>query len=173
MQSRIDSWSKKGGKKDKLLETVKGAEKREGVVVCAEEDVYETKMDVDGDESVCKPQVSGKGKKTNVEREVEQLNVQLDRMVQEREQLKKDMEVILWRERLTELASERAEKLDVCGWDQRLCFGDEEWADFGAGVLESYEEKDDSGESMVVDATAEGDGEWWCPGKKKCDRHAG
>jgi COMPASS component SPP1 len=81
--------------------------------------------------------------------------------------------VILWRERLTELASERAEKLDICGWDQRLCFGDEEWADFGAGVLETYEEKLESGESMSVDAAAEGDGEWWCPGKKKCDRHAG
>jgi len=55
--------------------------------------------------------------------------------------------------------------LGQCGWDQRLCFGDAEWADFGAGVLESYD-----GEVMQVDGE---EAEWWCPGKKQCERHAG
>jgi COMPASS component SPP1 len=165
-QMRIDSWTKKGGKKEKLWESVKGAEKREGVVVCVEENDDEVKVDFDGGMSVKKTST----KKGTVEREVEELNMQLDRMVQERELLKKEMEIIVWRERLIELATERSERLDQCGWDQRLCFGNEEWSDFGAGVLESYEEE---GNSMQVDSTTEGDGEWWCAGKKKCDRHAG
>jgi COMPASS component SPP1 len=168
MQSRIDAWSKKGGKKDKLWENVKGAEKREGVVIRAEED-QDIKMEVDteGQKTTAPP------KKSNKEREVERLNAQLNAVVLEREEIKKEMEVILWRERLTELASERSEKLDTCGWDQRLCIGDEEWADFGAGVLESYEEMEEGDDSMQVDGPADGEGEWWCAGKKKCDRHAG
>jgi COMPASS component SPP1 len=166
VQSRIDSWSKKGGKKEKLWESVKGAQKREGVVTRVEENETGVKMEVDGDVDV----KIAETKRSAVEREVERLNIQLDRMDQQREQLKKEMEVILWREKLTELATKRSEKVDQCGWDQRLCFGDEEWADFGAGVLESYEE---GGNSAEADSPAEGDGEWWCTGKKKCDRHAG
>jgi COMPASS component SPP1 len=161
---RIDSWTKKGGKKEKLWGSVKDAEKREGVVVCVEENDNEVKVDLDGGMNVKKTST----KKGTVEREVEELNMQLDRMLQEL--LKKEMEIIVWRERLIELATERSERLDQCSWDQRLCFGNEEWADFGAGVLESYEEE---GNSMQVDSTTEGEGEWWCTGKKKCDRHAG
>jgi COMPASS component SPP1 len=87
------------------------------------------------------------------------------------------MDVVLWRKRLLELAAERADNVDQCGWDQRLCFGDEEWADFGAGVLESYEENvrvgEDADDAMAVDGAADGEGAWWCVGKKKCERHAG
>jgi len=180
MQTRIDAWAKKGGKKEKLWESVKGAEKREGVVVCTEEGIGNAKMEVGegckmGDEP--KWVLDSKSKKGKVEREVERLNAQLDLVVKLREEIKRGMEVVLWRERLLELASERAEHVGQCGWDQRLCFGDEEWTDFGAGVLESYEEivggVKAEGDDMQVDAVAEGDGEWWCPGKKMCERHAG
>jgi len=83
--------------------------------------------------------------------------------------------VVLWREKLLELATARANNIDECGWDQRLCFGDEEYAEFGTGVLESYEEQGtrrEDGDAMQIDGAAEG-AEWWCKGKKKCDRHAG
>lgn len=172
MQTRIDAWAKKGGKKDMLWETVKNAEKREGVVICAEDP--DARMEVDGE---CRKD-GVKSKKGKAEREIERLSTLLDQVVKLREEIKRGMEVVVWRERLLELASERAENVGQCGWDQRLCFGDEEWADFGAGVLESYEEGKASeevgeeGDDMQVDG-GEGDGEWWCPGKKMCNRHAG
>lgn len=186
MQARIDGWVKKGGKKDRLWESVKGAEKREGVVVCAEY-VKEEDRDgrADGHGETCKAEeirlmASVRSKKSKADREAERLNTQLDDVVQSREEIKKGMEVVLWRERLIELAAERAESVGQCGWDQRLCFGDEEWADFGAGVLESYEEsggadgvKQEGDDAIQVDGAAEGDGEWWCVGKKMCERHAG
>ncbi|KAF5377475.1 hypothetical protein D9615_005365 [Tricholomella constricta] len=165
MQSRADAWAKKGGKKEKLWETVKDAEKREGVAICTE-DQSAAKMEVD---ETCKDEKdkATKQKKGKIEREVERLHILLDSVVKMREEIKKGMESVIWREKLLELATERAEQVGECGWDQRLCFGDEEWADFGAGVLESYEE----GKAEQVGGEAEG--EWWCPGKKMCDRHAG
>ncbi|GLB36191.1 putative PHD-finger [Lyophyllum shimeji] len=167
MQSRADAWAKKGGKKDKLWETVKEAEKREGVVICAE-DPNPAKMEVD---EVCKDEKEKalKQKQSKIDREIKRLNGLLENVVILREEIKKGMEGVIWREKLLELATERAEQVGECGWDQRLCFGDEEWADFGAGVLESYEEVKADGEA----GAAEGEGEWWCPGKKTCDRHAG
>ncbi|KAG5648027.1 hypothetical protein DXG03_007062 [Asterophora parasitica] len=160
MQSRADAWAKKGGKKEKLWETVKDAEKREGVAVCAE-DPNPAKMDVD---EPCKDEKEKEEqKKGKVEREVERLNVLLDGVVEVREEIKKGMETVIWREKLLELATERAVQVGECGWDQRLCFGDEEWEEFGTGVLESYEEG----------KADEDEGEWWCPGKKNCDRHSG
>jgi len=107
--------------------------------------------------------------KPKFEREVERLNLQLDEVVQMRETVKKELEIVMWRHRLLELAIARAESRSDCGWDQRLCFGDEEWTDFGMGVLETYEENGQKNDTMSVDD----DGEWWCAGKKKCDRHAG
>lgn len=159
MQMRIEQWAGKGGKRELLWERVKGAERREGVVVYAGIDLVEgvVKMEVDG---------SGthRSHRTKVEREQERCNAELADISTERDRLKHEAEVIAWRERLAELAAKRAERVDECGWDQRLCFGDEEWADFGVGVLESYEE----------DGESEGqNGEWWCLGKKKCERHAG
>jgi COMPASS component SPP1 len=88
------------------------------------------------------------------------LRPQLEKVVHLRDVLKDQMEVILWREALTHLASERSEELDECGWDQRLCMDDDEYAESGAAALESYGEDSE-------------DAEWWCRGKKKCDRHAG
>jgi COMPASS component SPP1 len=174
MQSRIDAWVKKGGTRERLWKGVKGAEKREGVVICLEDSL--TKMEVDENNEAVSPIADVKLSKCKVEREKQRLKSQLDGVVLLREQIKKEMEVVAWRKRLLELASERAESLDQCGWDQRLCFGDEEYADFGAEALESYEENQhaDSGDRGVhADAMGDGDGEWWCTGKKKCDRHLG
>jgi len=172
MKTKIDAWSDNGGDKSKLWESVKHAERREGVVSCADDVV---KMDVDGDE---KPAI--KIAKTRIERDVERLNGQLDKVMQDREKLKKEMELVLWRARLVELATERSEKVDECAWDQRLCFGVEEYTDFGMEVLASYEEntekeepKHERDDAMQVDNTGVEDGVWWCRGKKKCERHAG
>ncbi|KAG6813258.1 hypothetical protein H0H92_012672 [Tricholoma furcatifolium] len=161
MQSRVDAWAKKGGKKDKLWESVKDSEKREGVVVCVAES-NGPKMEVDGNDGG----LVLKQKKTKADREVERLNKLLDSIVKLREDVKKEMEGVIWREKLLELASERAEQIGECGWDQRLCFGDDECADLGAGVLESYDVNLQNGETAPS-------GKWWCSGKKVCDRHAG
>lgn len=174
MKTKISTWAKKGGNKDKLWESVRNAEKREGVVVCADslQDMKgASKMNMDSDfKSILKTN------KARVERDAERLNAQLDEVMNAREKLKKEMDVVLWRERLVELATERSEKLDECAWDQRLCFGDEEYAEFGAEVLASYEdgaEKEEAQDAMQVDNGAAEEGEWWCRGKKKCERHAG
>lgn len=162
MQSRIDAWAKKGGKKEELWESVKHAEKREGIAVCVDEKI---KNELD----------KRKKKQTKVDRETERLQGLLNQVVKMREEIKNSMEVLVWREQLLQLASERAEHIDQCGWDQRLCFGDEEWQEFGAGVLESYDDdvkgvKDENG--MQVEDREE-EGEWWCPGQKSCKRHNG
>ena len=77
-------------------------------------------------------------------------------------------------------AVERAERVGKCGWDQRLVFGDEEVAEFGDQVWESYENEGEGAgakegaDAMDVDGDAQAEeGEWWCTGKKKCERHNG
>jgi COMPASS component SPP1 len=233
MQSRIDTWAKKGGKPEKLWESVKGADKREGVVCAVESDdessvlseeedekpqgkpkingdakhispVTCPNMDVDApakveDKSDQKPDANGtkekkarKSKqhlphnikthlvppsKTKVARETERLNCLLDGVLMLREELKRGMEVVVWRERLLQLATERAELVDQCGWDQRLCMDDQEWEDSGAAAMESYEDLQakaeaakEQGTSMEVDGAEE---QWWCPGNKVCSRHQG
>ena len=159
---------------DMLWESVKNAEGREGIVVCAVDlPNMDTKPDADGPvkSKVVRPS------KTKIERETEKLKDLLDSIVKIREDIRHGMEIIVCRERLLQLASERAEQVGQCGWDQRLCCDDEEMADIGAGMLESYEDakaegvKEESGDTdMEVDGHEE---QWWCPGKKVCDRHAG
>jgi len=169
MKTKIDIWAKNGGNKDKLWESVKHAERREGVVVCVD-----NSMKVDGD-SKSGAKAMTKASRTRVDRDVTRLNGQLDEVMQAREKLKKEMDVVLWRARLAELATERSEKVDECAWDQRLCFGFEEYNEFGMEVLATYEdntEKED-GDAMQVDSSGAEEGEWWCRGKKKCERHAG
>lgn len=159
MRMRIERW---GGDKERLWESVKVAQRREGTVIrCITTEAGEEIQEV------VRPS------KTKADREIERLNSQLDKVAHQRDATKKDLDILLWREKLVELATTRAETLDDCGWDQRLCFGDEEYAEFGPGVLESYEEEHASLEDeMHVDGAQEA-GEWWCRGKKKCERHAG
>ncbi|KAH7883630.1 hypothetical protein F5I97DRAFT_1894403 [Phlebopus sp. FC_14] len=176
MQSRITEWERSGGKRDLLWETVKGAEKRQGVVVRAgskgpnEHDTFQH-HDTDGRE----PDPVDAAAKRRAEREIARLNTRLVQVVKEREMTKREIDTVLWREKVVDLASKRAERVDECGWDQRLCFGEEEWVDFGAEVLESYEEEKGRAESGDEADTnmAVSHGEWWCTGKKRCDRHAG
>ncbi|KAF9044752.1 hypothetical protein BDZ89DRAFT_942869 [Hymenopellis radicata] len=140
MRRRIEAYTAKGGKKADLWEKVKDAERREGLVVRL------------GNGHIGKS-------RTKREREVEKLQTQLDAVSMQRETVKRSMDVAVWRERLLELAVGRAEaKQDECGWDQRLCFGEEEWEEFGEGALENYGSSDE---------------EWWCPGPADCDRHVG
>ncbi|KAG2072700.1 hypothetical protein BDR04DRAFT_971190, partial [Suillus decipiens] len=167
MQMRISQWERSGGKRDKLWESVKNAEKREGVVICADVTMEIDRKLLPAHESA---------QKRKVDREIACLNTRLENVVREREMMKREMDMVLWREKLVKLASERAERVDECGWDQRLCFGEEEWDDFGAEVLESYEGKakeEASDDVMQVDDVTTSHGEWWCTGKKKCERHAG
>ncbi|KAI3622093.1 phd transcription [Moniliophthora roreri] len=175
ISKRVDTFIRQGGDKQKLWKAVKNAEKREGLVRVVSEDT--------GSHVPVIKEV--KPKKTATEREVERLNGLLDDINKVREELKKGMEIILWREKLVRLATERADRVEECGWDQRLCFSDEDWADYGSGVLESYNTSPDKeaadeedGDEDKMDTTpdvageAEG-GEWWCRGDQHCDRHAG
>ena len=162
---RISLWVESGGNRDRLWETVKSAERREGVVVSAR--VADGRLlRTTGDQAapaIIPPKIS------KADRELARLRVRLETLVQKREALKAEMDVIAWREKVTELAIQHAETIEQCGWDQRLCFGDEEVAEFGASVLESYEENHSQTDP---DGTQE-EAEWWCMGKKKCDRHSG
>jgi COMPASS component SPP1 len=110
-----------------------------------------------------------KPSRSKAEREVERLNGLLDGVMRLREELKRGMEMIVWREKLLDLAIERAENVGFCGWDQRLCFGEDEWTELGEAALDTYAEND---HSMDVD---EGDGDdgWWCVGDSQCERHSG
>jgi COMPASS component SPP1 len=102
----------------------------------------------------------------------------LEAVEESRAKARRALDAAIWREKLIKLAADRATRVTECGWDQRLCFGEYEWAEFGEGVLESYEALEerlangDNGEEMEVDRP-DGSGEWWCNGKQKCDRHAG
>ncbi|KAJ7225474.1 hypothetical protein GGX14DRAFT_639073 [Mycena pura] len=176
MKKRIENYTKHGGKKELLWESVKHAQKREAVVIVHEED-FQATATADGcakanGDAAPAPVVSTHVKPSigKVEREVASLNAVLDEVVTQREELRKGMDIILWRERLLELANERAVQLGQCGWDQRLCFGEDEWAEFGTGVLESYEEVAKEG-SQTDDPTETE--EWWCLESEKCERHAG
>lgn len=175
MQARIAQWEKSGGVRDLLWESVKNATKREGVVVYTMTNGSGPRMmDVDKNSE---PKHLDSAARRRAEREVAHLNARLEEVVKERELMKHELDMVTWREKVIELASERAGKVDECGWDQRLCFGEEEWTDFGEEVLESYEEeriKVESGDdAMLLDTASTTHGEWWCTGKKKCERHAG
>lgn len=165
MHMRISVWVENGGNRDRLWETVKNAEQREGVVASArvfdERPRLTTKAEDGATLAIVPPKI------TKADRELARLRGRLETLVQKREALKAEMDVVAWREKVTELAIQHADTIEQCGWDQRLCFGDEEVAEFGASVLESYEEG-----QTDVDGTQE-EAEWWCVGKKKCDRHSG
>lgn len=189
---KLQNWANRGGDVERLWESVKGAKRREGVVVrepgrtlpkkiLAElsnvtppniaSNIEDTSPDIqmNGDHPASgKTQENGINSLNPVAKaKIASLETQLRKIVSEREERKKEMEVVEWRQRLLSLAIRRAELVGECGWDQRLCFGDEEWREFGDGVLESYEE---STEDMEVD---DQEGVWWCRGEKKCERHAG
>lgn len=164
MTRQIEAW---GGDRNRLWESVKGAERREGVV-------YRVVVDPTTGSERTEAVVPSRNQN---QRELERLHASLSKIVDRREVLAREQEVLGWRERVVELAAGRAERKGECGWDQRLCFGDEEVLEFGGDVEGTYDE-DERRDGMVVEgqedgADVAGEGEWWCGGKKKCDRHAG
>ncbi|EAU93019.2 hypothetical protein CC1G_06739 [Coprinopsis cinerea okayama7 len=190
MQSRIDSWAKKGGKKEKLWESVKHAEKREGVVVrieatdeCAKPANLVTPTDDEDSKNgvLCSSEKTsqlkaGKPVKTKVERDKERLNATLDHLAKVQDEIKKSLEILSWRERLLNLAVERSETVSQCGWDQRLCFGDDEWTEgLGQTIADSYESYDRSDRMDIDEAegTPSVEGSWWCSQDSGCARHVG
>ncbi|CAL1695921.1 unnamed protein product [Somion occarium] len=175
VQSRIEHW---GGDKERLWQSVKNADKREAVVVrcIPKAEVPNGDVKVNGKnhhiQSTTQEVVPPGRSKT--QRQLDRLNARLDKLAQRRDEIKRDMEIVLWREKLLELAIARADVVNECGWDQRLCFDHEEYAEFGATVFDSYsdEGQKENEDTMQVDGAIE-DGEWWCKGKQKCERHAG
>ena len=172
-----------GGREANLWETVKDADAREGVstVLSGSKQPATVKAEVDADGDVkltdgtlhhTKPDhqpatTVKKGPSKQKERELVRLRKELETVVDLRNSMKQELEVIEWRDSLIKLASQRSEEVGECGWDQRLCMDDEEWTEVGPTLLENYdgqEQQEDESESF---------GEWWCRGKKKCDRHAG
>ncbi|EGO04679.1 hypothetical protein SERLA73DRAFT_68353 [Serpula lacrymans var. lacrymans S7.3] len=124
------------------------------------------------------------GKLKSTAKCIELLSSRLKQVVRDKEITKRDMEVVMWREKLVGLAAKRAEKFDQCGWDQRLCFGEEEWASLGEEALQSYDEEYEDISSKeqhcaddgACDSDAAGNTsrpEWWCSRRIKCDRHVG
>lgn len=169
MQYRIEVW---GGDKESLWEGVKKAEKREAVVIrCTPKQEPSTNGEVKTNPRDFIQQRVVPSAKPRTERQLERLNARLEKISRQREEIQKDMEVVLWRLRLLELAIARADEVDECGWDQRLCFDHEEYAEFGASVFDSYEDarERENDDGMQVDE----EGEWWCRGQHKCERHAG
>ncbi|KAL5495236.1 SPP1 [Sanghuangporus weigelae] len=184
MDRKIQSWAGNGGDVRSLWESVKDAKRREGFVMREPDRTLPKAILAEiQNNGLPRPQASvSEVKQTLGDEEgrnsiVFRLEEQLQTIVQEREELKKQLEVLSWRERLLQLASDRADSVGDCGWDQRLVYGDEEWMEFGAGVLESYDEAapnghSEEGQDMDVDGGTVV-GEWWCRGKKKCERHVG
>ncbi|KAH9849799.1 hypothetical protein C2E23DRAFT_736690, partial [Lenzites betulinus] len=177
MQRRIENW---GGDEAVLWASVRDVKQREGVVVKVQVVKEEPKR-------ATKPRQRANGAaplhtetlevqkpaKSQRERAITRLQGALLKIAPKREVLKEELEVIIWRQKLLELAAARAERVEECGWDQRLCLDDDEYAEYAAGILESYEEGHMSEDTMQVDASGLEDGAWWCRGKKKCQRHVG
>ena len=184
MGTKIETWTAGGGHKAKLWETVKDADAREGISTALsgpkKPAAVKAEVDADGDIKLTdgvlddanlephRPATTvKKGLSKQKERELVRLRKELEKVVDLRNSMKQELEVIEWRDSLIKLASQRSEEVGECGWDQRLCMDDEEWTEVGSTILENYdgqEQQEDESESF---------GEWWCRGKKKCDRHAG
>lgn len=187
MRSKVEGWAKQGGAIDRLWENVKGTEKRKGVI--RHEPGKSLKQVLGGnadtearavgkDDSI--PDTTSSPPPTSADQLelVDRLRRQLDHIATERELWKKELEFIQQREHLLSLAIDRAKAVEECGWDQRLCFGEDEWAEFGEGVLESYSDESKAQASHSDVNTEEHDMQvdespWWCRGEQKCDRHAG
>jgi COMPASS component SPP1 len=160
MKKRIDTFTENGGDKELLWDSVKDAQKREAVVIVHEVVTEGCMTDTDPllvTTTRVKPPAMVK-----VEWELTGLNAKLNQVLALREDLQEGLKFVFWRARLLELARERAERVGRCGWDQRLCFSADQWAESGQAGLDSYGE----GEDMQVGA------ENWCE-SERCERHAG
>jgi COMPASS component SPP1 len=160
MKKRIDTFTENGGDKELLWDSVKDAQKREAVVI-VHEVVTEGCMTNTDPLLVTTTRVKPPAM-VKVEWELTGLNAKLNQVLALREDLQEGLKFVFWRARLLELARERAERVGRCGWDQRLCFSADQWAESGQAGLDGYGE----GEDMQVGA------ENWCE-SERCERHAG
>jgi len=173
MQTKIEAWTAGGGHKAKLWETVKDSDAREGIATVLsghkKPPMVKAEVDADGDVKFADGPATTvkKGLSQQKERELARLRKELEKVVDMRNSMKQELEIIEWRDSLIKFASQRSEEVGECGWDQRLCMDDEEWTEVGSTILENYDGQDQQEEEP------ESFGEWWCRGKKKCDRHAG
>lgn len=189
MKQRLEAWS---GNVQGIWEGVKGVARRESVVYrCIYDDNQQARcngaLNEDSPSSVIVlPAVSPsqrvevvKPRTTKVDRERVRLHAQLDKISTRRDELKDDENIVVLREQMWDLASRRAEQRGDCGFDMRMCWADDEVREYGEEVFASYDAEEDAREGrdedrMAVDGAADQDsGEWWCKGKKKCERHAG
>lgn len=92
--------------------------------------------------------------------QLDTLNVMLAKIDAERDTVQRSLHLVNARDRVIRRAAIRGDTRGTCGWDERLLLGDVEWEVF---VAEGRAETDDGEESD----------EWFCTGKRKCDRHAG
>lgn len=189
MKQRLEAWS---GNVQGIWEGVKGVARRESVVYrCIYDDNQQARCNGALKEEspssvIVLPAVSPsqrvevvKPRTTKVDRERVRLHAQLDKISARRDELKDDENIVVLREQMWDLASRRAEQRGDCGFDMRMCWADDEVREYGEEVFASYDAEEDAREGrdedrMAVDGTADQDsGEWWCKGKKKCERHAG
>lgn len=153
MKRKAQAWQQSGGRTEDLWDTVKDTEERAGVMYIV-------------DENNPNSFTPAKPTRSRADREVERLEGLLDKVVKLREELRQGLDIIAWRKDLSRLASDRGAQMGVCGWDQRLCYGDKEYYEDGESALLTYGE-DISEEDMSVD----GYGMWWCE-EANCSRHA-
>lgn len=140
MRRRIQCFQAKGGDVGIIRDQVQNAERRDGYVVPLAEGLV----------------VKSKSQR---QREMEKLHAQLATVSTQRDTVKHSIDQLLMRERLLEMALDRSDsKRDQCGWDQRLCFGEDEWDAYGEELLENYIETGD---------------EWFCDLSHDCRRHEG
>jgi COMPASS component SPP1 len=178
MRKRIDKWALNGGNRAHLWESVKGAPRREGTVAVVPIASSQSAHAVPGPSgpnqvlgdhrSSLLAQAVVQPAQNRVEREVARLRAQLADWAARRRALEHALGTVDWRMRLLTRASARADALGGCGWDQRLCYGDEECEEFGAGVLESYDVSEEGDEAQMEEF-----GAWWCADSRKCARHSG
>jgi COMPASS component SPP1 len=143
--ARVD---KAGINIDRLLDiqAVKRARKKEGVVLITQPGMDDT-LGSPGSED---------------QRQLDHLRQSLDKIGASRETKLKVIDALDARLRLVNLAVTRAEAIgEQCGFDTRLLMDESEWEGWmveeGKAVLDGEEDI----------------GEWWCEGKRKCERHAG
>ncbi|KIP11999.1 hypothetical protein PHLGIDRAFT_33082 [Phlebiopsis gigantea 11061_1 CR5-6] len=150
-----------------LWAAVKDAGRREGVVVRMLHENFDSPRT-----EIVMPRVP---KTTRLR---ERLEFQINKISRRRAELKAEQGIVIWRATILDHAAHRADRVGHCGWDGRLLWSDEEVLTFGTEVIDSYDRTAMRypGDEMAVDRADESgndDREWWCTGKKKCDRHAG
>lgn len=177
MQRRIEGW---GGDQAVLWASVRDTKPREGVAV----EVHVVGGANGAFKDGKRPGAFGhliqenhevrRPTKTKQDRKIARLQAALEKIAPKRDELKKELDMILLRRRILQLATARADEVDECGWDHRLCYDEEDLVEVANSVLESYAAAHilhNGGGGEGLDGAVED--EWWCRGKKKCQRHAG